>query len=288
MVASDSRTPFTSLRESFPSFSSASLEMRSDFDIGLPIRSISSRALPAGAGKSLGIVGETRGSWKRKASGRAWSRLSSPIPPLSDRMAEEAAGGLLVVETHRERLVVVGEGAGVQRQKPRRHEQQVERSRAARSADLQRRDAQVPAPPKDVRLAIGVGKQLEGHLGSGGRTGHRRLGPLVGKRQIGRAGGRPGGARRLERVRVRCGARCAAAGEDRESERQRDRRRGEGTGVGHGASPPARLSGEVDAVGILDEAYLTPGLGTYPAIGFCSVPLTLPSRTSTGSGGSSS
>ncbi len=30
----------------------------------------------------------------------------------------------------------------------------------------------------------------------------------------------------------------------------------------HGASPPARLSGAVDAVGNFDEAYLTPGLGT--------------------------
>ena len=48
LVASDSRTPFTSLRDSFP-FSSDSLEIRSDFDSGLPIRSISSRSITGSA-----------------------------------------------------------------------------------------------------------------------------------------------------------------------------------------------------------------------------------------------
>src|SRR5580698_110562 len=137
MVASDSRTPLTSFRVSFPSFSSANLEIRSDFDSGLPIRSISS-GLPAGPGKSSGIVGETAGSWKRKAPG----------------ISQQPRGLAFGIEADRQPAVPVGEDAGVQRQSPLGDDQEIERPRSARALDLERRHPQILAPPKHVRLPV--------------------------------------------------------------------------------------------------------------------------------------
>src|SRR6478736_10412008 len=64
MLASDSRTLLTSLRVSLSPFSSASLEIRSDFEIGLPIRGV---LLFDFRRKFGGIVGETARTWKQKA-----------------------------------------------------------------------------------------------------------------------------------------------------------------------------------------------------------------------------
>src|ERR1022692_2877492 len=172
MVASDSRTPLTSLRVSFPSFSSANLEIRSDFDSGLPIRSISS-GLPAGPGKSSGIVGETSGSWKRKGPGiseQAWS-LAFPIEPDA------------------ERAIPIGEDPGVKGKSVIGHDQQIERAGSAGTLNLERRDPEVLASPKDVRFPVRVDGELDGDLGE--RSTGRRRGLLI--VVVDRGGGGRGG-----------------------------------------------------------------------------------------------
>src|SRR3984957_6132181 len=162
MEASDSRTPLTSFRVSFPSFSSANLEIRSDFDSGLPIRSISS-GLPAGPGESFGILGETAGSWKRKAPG----------------ISQQPRGLAFGVETDRQAAVSVGKNAGVQRQSPVGDDQEIERTGSAGPLDLKWRHAQILAPPEYVGFPVRVDRELDRDLGALRTHGRGRGAPIV-------------------------------------------------------------------------------------------------------------
>src|SRR5450432_1731705 len=245
MVASDSRTPFTSLRVSFPSFSSANLEIRSDFDSGLPIRSISS-GLPAGPGKSSGIVGETRGSWKRKGPG----------------ISEQGWGLAFGIEPDGQRIIPIGEDAGVQGKSVIGHDQQIERAGSPGTLNLERRDPQVLAAPKDVRFPVPVDGEPDGDLGE--RPAGRRRGlPIVVVVDRGGRDGPRSGAPGPRRGRFPC-APSRSTPPTPEQERESQPAPGgeiEGGATGHGLSPPARASGEFETLGG-GEAYFTPGLGT--------------------------
>src|SRR5262245_15357785 len=129
--------------------------MSSDFDISLPM--LAPRLSGDLPGEIWRILWERHRTWKKKPSTADGRTLGGAVSQKSRRFA-------LRVEPQRDLVVVVRENTRVQRQTARRQHDEIERPRAARPLDLERRDPEILAPPPHVRLALLIDDDLDLHL----------------------------------------------------------------------------------------------------------------------------